>query len=602
MQNPDNAYQYSPALRRALQVEHHERSPALLAALNLTKSPEKIGISEERIKEILPEFTKYVSFWREYPDIFIDMLLPEHATFRFYFYQRLFLRGVMRHKYFYGTFPRAYSKSFLSMFALIIRCTLYPGSNLFIVAGTKEQGAAIAKDKIDEILDLVPALKNEINMRKSLFGKDYIRLVFKNGSKLDIVVAKASTRGLRRHGGLIEELILIDGKKLNEIIIPLMNVSRKTANGQVDDKETLNKSQIYVTTAGYKGTFAYEKLLQILIWQLVKPESAFVCGGTWRVPMAHKLLDRNFVKDLKLDGTFNETSFDREYESKWSGSVDGAFFSPDLFDRYRILKQPDYEFNPRTASKSYYILSVDVGRLNCQTVTCVFKITPQAQGTSYKSLVNMYVYNEEHFGVQAARIKGLYYRYNPRAIIIDGNGMGLGLLDFMVVKTEDDVTKEVYPPFGVMNDKDGTYKKHITNDTVKDIIYIIIGNPELNTEAHTNVLMQMSSGKVKLLIDERAAKARFLSTKVGQSATAEQRANYLKPFTLTSILKEEMLNLKENKDGRYIVLDPVNNDIKKDKFSAFEYGLYYIKITEDSKKRRRFGSITDFMFFSPGKK
>lgn len=46
--------------------------------------------------------------------------------------------------------------------------------------------------------------------------------------------------------GLMEEVILIDGTALNEVIIPLMNVSRRAANGDVDPDETLNKSQIYV--------------------------------------------------------------------------------------------------------------------------------------------------------------------------------------------------------------------------------------------------------------------------------------------------------------------------------------------------------------------
>ena len=84
-----------------------------------------------------------------------------------------------------------------------------------------------------------------------------------------------------------------------------MNVSRRTATGEVDPDETLNKSQIYVTTAGWKGTFPYDKLIQLLIWQIVKPGQSIVLGGTWRVPVLMKLLDRNFVKDLKADGTFN---------------------------------------------------------------------------------------------------------------------------------------------------------------------------------------------------------------------------------------------------------------------------------------------------------
>lgn len=35
-----------------------------------------------------------------------------------------------------------------------------------------------------------------------------------------------------------------------------MNVSRLCMDGSTQPEETLNKSQIYVTTAGYKGTFA----------------------------------------------------------------------------------------------------------------------------------------------------------------------------------------------------------------------------------------------------------------------------------------------------------------------------------------------------------
>ena len=64
-----------------------------------------------------------------------------------------------------------------------------------------------------------------------------------------------------------------------------MNVSRRCANGQTNPEETLNKSQIYVTTAGWKGTFAYDKLIQMLIWQILKPGTAVVLGGTWRKNM-----------------------------------------------------------------------------------------------------------------------------------------------------------------------------------------------------------------------------------------------------------------------------------------------------------------------------
>ena len=103
------------------------------------------------------------------------------------------------------------------------------------------------------------------------------------------------------------------------------------------------------------------------------------------------------ITDQKNEGTYNEASFEREYESKWSGTVEDAFFDGEAFDRNRILQKPENEASGRTSKQGYYILSVDVGRKGCQSVVCVFKVTPQATGTSIKSLVNIYDMNEDHF-------------------------------------------------------------------------------------------------------------------------------------------------------------------------------------------------------------
>ena len=91
---------------------------------------------------------------------------------------------------------------------LMIRCILYPGAKLFVCSGGKEQAASIAKEKIEEICELIPAFKREINWKpgKTIFSKDYVKVEFKNGSRLDVVAARNSARGGRRHGGLMEEV------------------------------------------------------------------------------------------------------------------------------------------------------------------------------------------------------------------------------------------------------------------------------------------------------------------------------------------------------------------------------------------------------------
>ena len=78
----------------------------------------------------------------------------------------------------------------------------------------------------------------------------------------------------------------------------------------------------------------------------------------------------------------------------------------------------------------------------------------------------------------------------------------------------------------------------------------------------------------------------------------EQRAEYLKPFTLTSILKEEMMNLREENEGFNIILKQANKGIRKDKFSAAEYGLLYIKLEEENKKKKKKFKYSDCMFIT----
>ena len=99
----------------------------------------KQGLSEERTREQLDNLREIISFYREYPDLLVDFMLKDNNphNFKFYFYQRIFLRVVMRHRYTYATFPRAYSKSFLSMMVLMLRCILYPNSHLFVTTGGK---------------------------------------------------------------------------------------------------------------------------------------------------------------------------------------------------------------------------------------------------------------------------------------------------------------------------------------------------------------------------------------------------------------------------------------------------------------------------------
>ena len=98
----------------------------------------------------------------------------------------MFLRICIRYKYVYAVFPRAYSKSFLSVLILLIRGILYPGAHLFSTAGGKEQAAQILQEKVEDICSKIPAFAREIDWGRGAtrIGKDSCKYVLKSGTDL----------------------------------------------------------------------------------------------------------------------------------------------------------------------------------------------------------------------------------------------------------------------------------------------------------------------------------------------------------------------------------------------------------------------------------
>lgn len=166
----------------------------------------KIGLSEERVRKVLPLIRDYVAYWREYPDMFVDFMQTGwkedvKVAFKLYSYQRVFLRIGMRYKYTYAVFPRAYSKSFLAVMIMMIRAILYPGARIFSTAGGKEQATQILVEKINDICDKIPAFKREINWARGFTreSKDSCKYIFKNGSVIENLAARETSRGRRFH-------------------------------------------------------------------------------------------------------------------------------------------------------------------------------------------------------------------------------------------------------------------------------------------------------------------------------------------------------------------------------------------------------------------
>jgi hypothetical protein len=121
---------------------------------------------------------------------------------------------------------------------------------------------------------------------------------------------------------------------------------------------------------------------------------------------------------------------------------------------------------------------------------------------------------------------------------------------------------------------------------------------------HAALYTKVYSGCVNFLISERKAKDKLMATKKGQRMKPEQRAERLMPHELTSILINEIMNLKTKPTGvdNKIAVEPINKRMTKDKFSALEMGVYRIVEIENeaiAHKRNR-GLGRRLTFFRSG--
>lgn len=563
-------------------------------------------ISARRIEKNFDLYSKYCALWSAYPDLYIRLITPTTSKFRLKFFQIIFLRACLRHGRILTIAPRAAGKSFICLLALYLICMFRPGSHVFQCAPGKAQGAKIANQKIHQLWDLLPLLKAEI-VGEGNFGADYVKLTFRNGSLMDIMSPINSTRGNRATAGILDEFRDHDADDINEIILPLLNIDRPMANQDKNPYEP-QQVQMWISSASDKNTFAYDKTIEMLELAIIYPERVFIWGFDYRVPVKTGLLSNDFLNEMKMSSTFSEQGFAKEYMSRFVGSSNEAWFDYDKIMTHRKIVNPETHEKLREGIESFYLISVDVARRGCQTVATVLKVFPG--GDRYTcNLVNLFVLgkteDEKVFDNQVLELKRLIKLFNPREVIIDINGLGVGFADYMIKPTLDPISGEVLPAYGFFNRDE---YEEIQPKNAPKILYGIKATSNINSDMHAALYAKIYSGCVNFLISERKAKEKLMSTKVGKHMKPEQRIARLMPHELTSLLINEIMNLKTKPTGvdNKIAVELINKRMTKDKFSALEMGIYRMVEIENEeiahKRNRGLGHKLTFFRIGGGRR
>ena len=530
--------------------------------------------SVKSFQELKPEWRKFCEYYKQYPDRFIDLISPPDSKIKLFFYQRMMLRILFRSQKVYFTFTRGSAKSFTQILALYLKCLMFPSVHLFIAAPTKQQAANISQENIEKIWEYFPILQGEV--KKYYFNKDSTKIVFHNNSKLDVVQVAQSSRGGRRHGGAIEEIVDETMKKdvLNEVVLPMMANNRIAACGGTDPYEQ-HKFQFYITTAGTRQSFAFEKLQEVLK-EMVQGKNAFVLGAGYELPCMHNQLDIDYINSMKEADTVNPLGFAREYESVWTGSSDSSLVSYEDLNKCRVLTRAE---DKATDKNAMYILGYDVARsegsANATSALVVLKCIPRGDGTYQKHVVNLYSFEGTHFLEQARFLKKKVNDFNASMLVVDSNGLGVGLLDQLVLEIDEN------PPYQVVNDE--RYAKFKTGNSIPMVYALKSQNKETRaSDIHNLFINLISNQKVKLLVSESQAKAEMKKVK-----DQEKLEEILMPYRHTDFLVEEIMNLEYKQSGNQTQVKQISRGINKDRFSALEYALYYAHLIEKKNQTRK---------------
>ena len=548
--------------------------------------------SFENVKE---KWRELCSYFRWYPDKFLDYISPPDSKIQLYYYQRVYLRIMMRYRKVFLTATRGTSKSYLQNLAFILKCIFYEKTKLFTCAVGKEQAAKITADNINDIFEHYPLLKKEV--KTFVENKDYTKLIFHNGSKYDVVQMRDSTRGGRRYGGAIEEISdkKFDGNILNAVVIPLMANDRIAACSGVDPDE-IHKCELYITTAGTQQQFSYEKMSEVY-QDMLNGKSAFCIGNSYELPCMYGQLDIDFIEELRESPTYSILDFMREYQSIWTGSSSDSLVSDEKLQKCRTV--PIAEWEHCGDANVIYCLAYDVSRNegdeNALSCLSIIKLTPKNSGNYAKEVVNLFSMEGQHDTWQAKFLKQKVKEFKARILIVDANGIGSGVCDQLVLDLDDG-----NPPYKVVNDEKGTWKKYELENGIPMVFALKSQNKDTRNSDMINNFMQIFNkldiGLLKTPHEGIKDLEKKLKHKIKDS---DELANLQIPYILTDNLCEEIMNLKYKQNGNETKIERISRRIQKDKFSALLYGLWWVYLEEKKNKiKKRPTNISPSSYFA----
>lgn len=339
-------------------------------------------------------------------------------------------------------------------------------------------------------------------------------------------------------------------------------------------------TEIYMSSAWFKSHWSFAKLQAYFVNMLDDTKKYFCVGLPYQVAIKEGLLSKEQVEDEMSEADFDPTSFKMEMGAEWFSDTDGAFFNYDDTSKRRKIKTPFYPLAiyknhqikvPDLAPNERRILSVDVALLASKKHNndAAILLINSAIPTENNDYMSNFVYAESHEGLTTDDL-GLivmraFYQYKCTDLVLDTNGQGIGIYDFIIKNQFDEEYNVTYGALTANNDEVMADRCKV-KDALK-VVWSVKANADYNTKAAFALRAGFQNGSINLLVSEFEAEEIVRKFRGYSSMTSYEQALLKVPYVQTTYMINELINLDHEVRGTNIKIKE-RSGARKDRYSA----------------------------------
>ena len=193
----------------------------------------------------------------------------------------------------------------------------------------------------------------------------------------------------------------------------------------------------------------------------------------------------------------------------------------------------------------------------------------------------------------AVRIKQLYEDFECDYVVMDTNGIGLGVYNACTGILRDSNRDKEYEPWSCINDEEMNKARKTQGIPV---IYSIKGYANLNSQIATLLRNAFQNNRISIPITDIEKRQELDSDGKLVGLTEEDRTRQLYSFYQSTAMGNEISSLESTiLDGKVKIKEV--GTATKDRYSALAYGNYIANELEQDLQKEEESSYEDFILF-----